>query len=37
LHELASDAAALEVNERELREWIEAEVRRAYGPLNDEA
>ena len=31
LHELASDAAALDVSERELREWIEAEVRQAYG------
>jgi GntR family transcriptional regulator len=37
LHELASDAAALEVSERELREWIEAEVRRVYGPLNNDA
>src|SRR5260221_12779920 len=37
LHELASDAAALEVSERELREWIEAEVRWVYGPLNNDA
>ena len=37
LHELASDAAALEVSERELRDWIEAEVRRVYRPLNDDA
>jgi GntR family transcriptional regulator len=37
LHELASDAAALEVSERELREWIEAEVRRVYSPLNNDA
>ena len=37
LHELASDAAALEVSERELREWLEAEVRRVYRPMNGEA
>ena len=37
LHELASDAAALEVSERELREWIAAEVRRVYSPLNKDA
>lgn len=36
LHELASDAAALEVSERELRDWIEAEVRRAYSPANND-
>lgn len=37
LHELASDAAALDVSERELREWIEAEMRRAYGLLHPDA
>jgi GntR family transcriptional regulator len=37
LRALTSDAAALEVSEHELREWVEAEVRRAYRPLNDEA
>jgi GntR family transcriptional regulator len=37
LRALASDAAALEVSERELREWIEAEVRRVYRPCDDEA
>ena len=37
VHALASDAAALGVSERELREWIEAELRRVYGPHNDDA
>jgi GntR family transcriptional regulator len=36
LRELAGDAAALEVSERELREWIEAELRRVYSPLDGE-
>jgi GntR family transcriptional regulator len=36
LHALVGDAAALEVSERELREWIEAEVRRVYRPLDVE-
>ncbi len=36
LHELASDAAALNVSEHDLREWIEAEVRRVYGPRGND-
>jgi GntR family transcriptional regulator len=36
LHALVGDAAALDVSERELREWIEAEVRRVYRPLDVE-
>jgi GntR family transcriptional regulator len=36
LHALVGDAAALEVSERKLREWIEAEVRRVYRPLDVE-
>lgn len=34
VHELARDAAVLEVSERELREWIEVELRRIYGTLD---
>lgn len=37
LRALANDAAALEVSECDLREWIEAELRRVYRPRNDSA
>ncbi len=35
LRTLANDAAALEVSEDDLREWIEAELRRVYRPHVD--
>ncbi len=37
LRALTNDALALEVNEVELREWIEAELRRVYPTRDDEA
>jgi GntR family transcriptional regulator len=37
LHQLASDAAALEVSEPELREWFETEMRRVFRSRDDEA
>ena len=36
LRTLANDAAALQVSEDDLREWIEAELRRVYQPHDDE-
>jgi GntR family transcriptional regulator len=36
LRALTNDAAALEVSEGDLREWIEAELRRIYQPRDDE-
>jgi GntR family transcriptional regulator len=36
LRALAKDAAALQVSEGGLREWIEEELRRVYRPHNDE-
>jgi len=32
LHALTNDAAALQVSEQELRDWIEAEIRQIYHP-----
>jgi GntR family transcriptional regulator len=37
LREVARDAAALEVSERELRDWFEIETRRVFPPLSDDA
>jgi GntR family transcriptional regulator len=37
LHQLANDVAALEVSERQLREWFETEVRRVFRTPSDEA
>lgn len=36
LKALAHDAVALDVSEGDLREWIEAELRRVYRPHDDE-
>jgi GntR family transcriptional regulator len=36
LRTLANDAAALEVSERDLREWIDAELRRVYLPQSED-
>jgi GntR family transcriptional regulator len=36
LRALAKDAAALQVSEGDLREWIELELRRVYRPLSED-
>jgi GntR family transcriptional regulator len=36
LRALVNDAVALEVNEGQLREWIEVELRRLYSPQDEE-